>query len=71
MTHVITIADLHNRMRTQVSAHPLETDTPVQVAGKLEALGYSTKTARNLAEIACAVSLALREGRMVAPIWGE
>jgi len=71
MTPIITIADLRNRMRRQVSPHPLDTETPAQIAGQLEALGYSPRTARNAAENACAVARALREGRMVGTEWGE
>lgn len=72
MSEIVTIADLRNRMRSpRPSAHLLDTETPAQIAGRLEAFGNSARTARNAAETACAVARALREGRMVGTEWGE
>lgn len=63
-----SLADARNRLRQR---HMLDTERPEQIEDRLRKLGYSDGTARNLAEIACAVARALREGRMVGTNWGE
>lgn len=59
------------RRRPQQSQHLLDIETPAQIAGRLQDLGYSLQTARNAAEIACAVARSLRNGRLSRTNWGE